>query len=75
MTNINYIDIYVHYVGNTGGWKCVREKRQFNFNAFYPTYFLFSGTTNQIIDGLALQFSKDSTGQKELYYTVEVKFE
>lgn len=70
--NTYYIDVWVHTVDYTGAWHKVGIKKRFDFNAFNPIRALFTGTPNQIIDGLALVFLDDSPGQKELYYTVEV---
>lgn len=72
LPNTYYLDIYVHYIDHTGGWRIMGNRKRFDFSILSPMRLLFSGTANEIIDGLALQFADDSPGQKELYYTVEV---
>lgn len=75
LNNNYYIDIWVHWAQNNGGWRLAVENKGFNFNIFSHTYVLFSSSAHQLIDGFALQFSDDSPGQKELYYTVKVAVE
>lgn len=69
--NTYFVDLWVHTTHYNTEWRLEKKNWQLNFSIFQPYYILFAGSTNQLIDGFALQFSDDSPGQKELYYTVE----
>lgn len=71
LNNTYFINIWIHSKQFNEEWRLEKNHWRFNFSVFQPTYILFAGSTNQLIDGFALQFLDDSPGQKELYYTVE----
>lgn len=73
----NYImDVWVHndHTGDSRlDWDCVASRQTFYFNLLNGhANIIFSGSANQIIDGIAIKFYQDSPGKKTFLYTLEV---